>query len=352
MGTDLREAVAVDAPTIEQLHERVSVRARRRRVRRVTAFVVIVALVGGVVAMRQSDSSQRVTAGQPTSTTTPVVAAPPLGDRFVDYGFVRIAVPNDWQVVGVGSSITTPCSGHGWIAQEQATISIFGCTTPDAVVRIETLPTGTAGGTSTTPELHNGIEVFQVGDPASPNRYEIPSLDAVLTFTDGADPGSILPTLAPSARYLALQEPVAPGGDWQRVTYGGLAFRVPAGWPLVDVQRDAAVNSGRIPIFTCGQPEAPEVDLGVGINPSCPVVPPGPPADGVHAYSQDSIAEVQAGSVSMMVADLSVTIGPDAGGGTLGVTVTAPNLVPLTFVIGLGPDGHVAGAILRSISRA
>jgi hypothetical protein len=352
LGAELREAVRDDASSLVELEAGVRRRRRRRRGSRIAALVAIVAVVGGLAVFARNGSSQHVAATGPTTVTTPAITTPPPGQRFVDYGELRIAVPQSWEVVARGS-VTTPCSDHGFVALGDSTVEPSGCNASDLpVIHVEESPSASPSTASVEPREFNGVPVVLAADSVVFIRYEVPTLHAALTFTGGADPEAVLPTVTRSARYFALNEAVAATKDWQTVAYSGVSFRVPAAWSVMDLE--SGYNSEhRIPIFLCGQPQTPEVDLGRGITPSCPYVPPGPPADGVWAFPDVYGGPgQQPGWTPLRIGEVDTLVGPESGEGTLDVAIIDSGKTPLIIRIGLGPDGHLASAILHSITRS
>ena len=205
------------------------------RLRALVTVVIAVALT--VLTSSQTFATTTVPT---TANALPAVelSATPVGWVPVAFGNAQISVPATWWVL----YDSPPCptgSPTGEVFVDPPP-GVFHC------------PAETAPGPSTTasfepprsplsavlgqPEVINGISVYPY--PAGSQRsYLIPSLDVEITV-DGPLGQRVLRTLTWSPRSVGLASGTAPAvpSSWRPVTFAGLQFSVPAGWPIERTQ--------------------------------------------------------------------------------------------------------------------
>jgi hypothetical protein len=354
-GRDLRDATPDRPPTLEVLAERG--RRQRRRSHRAallsTAIVVgVIGVVGLAVTVLPRHEARVITRPQSTG---PLTVAPP-GARFVDYGNLRIAIPTSWWIVGDGSSIQLasiqPDCGQSipgvvTLGTGRALSDVCGPSDiPVVAVKIHSDAPPTDAATT----VINGLTVYRSKSSGS-TTYDIPQLGASITFVDAPPLDSILATLSPSSLHEALATtPDAIPADWQNVHYRDVDLRVPAAWPVNNLD-----GTQRIPIFLCGSPATPQVDLGNALaTPSCPASnQPPPPLDRVWIYRDPEPRDTTA-LTARTINGISLYI-DDHSTAPAALEVLIPSGSDSGYVvilIGLGPNGRVAGAILQSIQQS
>jgi hypothetical protein len=337
-GRALRASVG-EPPELGTVRRRVRQRRRQRAIRWTASASLLAALIliasGHLDRARTTDQFVRLHVA-----TADVNAPPRSGRRLVDYGDLRVEIPSTWIVIGAGSSSSINCPVRGALLLGNATVTFHGCQPSDVpTVRMTTSvePRDAAGRVS----RRGSMTAIRTFDSRTLIGYTIPGLHADLSFAGGAEPGPILRTARPSARWVALgltgrKSPKR----WQQVTFGGVTIRVPRAWPIVDVRHDRS--------FGCGMPTPPAVELGGRTSPKCPYIPPQPPRDGLQLRTATA-SELPAGTMTRPVASLMVHIDPDASAPVLNAWIELPNGELLALRLGLGSDGTVAGRILGSI---
>jgi hypothetical protein len=219
-------------------------------------------------------------------------------------------------------------------------------------------PLSPAGAKVTTNEpwtTINGIRVYEKAllGPISGTVYSAPSLGAEL-MASGPGAGRVIRSLAPSVRDVVLEggKAAARTGLWRSVSFAGLDFAVPAGWP---VSRTAYA-------FGCAPTDiafsAPAVTLDTDTDTArlpCPYIfPPRMGTNGVQ-IDQGSLgapnAVTQSGPL-LLVNGLRVHVDDAYPFGSLVVEVDLPHqAMPVRVTIGLG-TASTAGAVLRSVTAA
>jgi hypothetical protein len=350
-ATDLSDALDHVHPDVAQVRARAQRRQRARRIAAGTAAVVL--LVAGAAAAStivgdQDDRDGVVTGPGPdgprdTDGSDPV----PAGWQAIDLGDLRVLAPVDWKVLPAETD-ARGCGGPDTIVIGDPPAE-GACPEPTAL-RVAFLQEP-LDGTGDDPQTRNGIALVRLADDPTP-VWAAPDLGVRLSFGEGVDAGSILSTIGPSARKVALDD-VAGGAEplwrtdpeaWRAVTYDGVAIEVPAAWP------DATGAEFRSQIDPCLEwvLSGPSAIRGKSAIP-CRSSDSWRPRDGAWLLPlAGTEAEAVSAAETIEVGDLEVRVLTGASGTVL--EVYPVDAEPGVLVrIGLGEDGHVAGSILSSI---
>jgi hypothetical protein len=302
------------------------------------------------------------------------VTQPPLppGWQVLDFEDFRFAVPPGWVVPSFGTcSFTAP--GVVLIAATEATTCTSDQTPPPSILMIvPAIPDDAAPGTPVTvgtlsatafPAKCIGCPLIYRFD----NGYQIsvagPDADQVLgTFTDSG------------ARRVLQSGDEVDTTSWQTVGYQGIAFKVPAQWPVEDLPASFSEvtlpgigirTSSQLDPGVCGGAMFPsdrdaQVSLGISrLQPSCAEVTNYDlaPGDGLWIRSSaDSRSQPDGTPIAHGVVDgLDVSLirmhRTDAGAPTpvLDLVVRDGSAPSIWVTLGVGTDVSVARAILRSL---
>ena len=200
-----------------------------------------VVLAGTIAACTNSTApgivhSMPVALNTALPTKLPVVdlSATPAGWMPVAFGKAQLSVPDSWWVLY--NSPPCPTGSPPGEVFVNPPPGVFHCPAetapgPGTTVRFgpPTSPHSTVLG---HPEVINGIFVYPY--PTGPrSSYLVPSLGVEITV-DGPLAQRVLHTLAFSPRSVVLASGLAPAVPslWQSVSFAGLHFSVPAGWPI------------------------------------------------------------------------------------------------------------------------
>ena len=330
---------------------------------RALAMVVI------AVALTVFTSSQTF-----ATTTVPITAkalpavdlsATPAGWVQVAFGNAQVSVPAAWWVL----YNSPPCptgSPRGEVFVNPLP-GVFHCPAetapgPSTMVRFgpPTSPHSTVLG---HPEVINGISVYPY--PTGPqSSYLVPSLGVDITV-DGSLGQRVLHTLTWSPRSVVLAPGSSPAipSSWQQVSFAGLRFSVPAGWPI---SRTSGAASG------LGNPcETPGVAFfasGVTLSTDTHLLPPNAcavgaysnapqlPMDGVQVDSGSHLQFHVTLSFSAHCLDLHGLTACPATSPAYSILVLRVNVPgrskPVFVSIGLAGNGMVARTTLCSLRAA
>jgi hypothetical protein len=192
--------------------------------------------------------------------------------------------------------------------------------------------------------LYSVAPTFATAD--APQSFAVPELQVTITVPHSRTGDQILATLAPSARYVALDDTAQPPSGWRHVQQDGIELSVPANWRVETVS-----DLGYHPCPFDPNPRANalvRIRLVSGAIPAgygCGIFRNPPTYPGPRAGSVDIESRPTGRRGPMSVAAPSgnpwdngyLQVG--GANGTRGFGIT----------IGLGRDGRVAAAILNSI---
>ena len=328
-------------------------------------FSALVMVVIAVALSVFTSSQTFATATVPlTATALPAVdlSATPAGWVPVAFGDAQISVPAAWWVLY--NSYPCPIGSPPGEVFVNPPPGGFACPLeaapgPSTAVRFgpPTSPHSTVLG---RPEAINGILVYPY--PMGPqSSYLVPSLGVEITV-DGPLGQRVLHTLTWSPRSVVLAPGSAPAipSSWQQVTFAGLRFSVPAGWPI----NRTAVTPGLGPICaTLGVALAsPTVTLSTDVRPMllppCAYFPPTPqqPENGVQVDSglrTEPMVTLSFSAHCLVLHGLTSCPTTSPAYSILVVRVNVPGRdKPVFLSIGLAGNGMVARAILYSLQAA
>jgi hypothetical protein len=201
----------------------------------------------------------------------------------------------------------------------------------------------------------NGIPVYKsvLHGHISGTVYSVPSLGVEL-MASGPLAGGVISSLAPSVRdvVLAGRATAKPPTAWRAISFGGLRFAVPPGWP---VSRTAYA-------FECDPPDiafpSASVTLDTDANLArlaCPyLIPPREATNGVQIDEGSAAAPnaVPVHGLHMLVNGLQVYVDGAYPFSALVLEVERPGRsTPVKVTIGLGTP-RTAGALLRSMTAS
>jgi hypothetical protein len=352
----------------------------------VAAILVVVGVTVAVVAERRSHNPTTVdsTATTPDSASPwvrmsgPETPAPPVpaGWQVMDYGDFRFALPSTW---------TAPIGDGCWPAGN-----------PPAGVVIARPAGGLASPFCTPkqplPESSLTIEGGH-GPPPSAPRTSVGALTAVgntlkcigcspayhfdngyVVAATGPDAAAVLATFTDSGRVTAMKDgPVANTAAWHKISFQGVAFKVPGDWSVVDLPGSytettdggGTVNGfgGQLNPGACGSgglfyvEEPPRVYTGSSpIVPSCPA--PSDynlaPANGIWArepVKDENTPDTSVVTNTQVGANKVVVEYPSPHTPAVTVVVTTPTGA-VEVTVGVGADPSTTRTILGTISRA
>jgi len=340
----------VDEPDVEAARDRLHRRIRRRRMMKSLAILPVLAAVVAVsiVAASKSTTSQRVVTTPAPDGPLPVKMIPgPPGWQAVDYGNARAWVPGDWHVLFPGASecqvlanrvLINPQPGK-CLQQIPATASFL---------MIGPLSSSNPGNSST--RRVNGYLVVERSD----GSYSVPALSVQLTIA-GPLTHAILATLGPSSRAAVLTAGSAPRAptSWQMITYGGLTFRVPPGWPTRD---------GTTFFAGCGGALFPSPEVVVDrphVFTDCVITGDTPafqPSDGIWLVAQSGASSYGPDTTTLLTTPGGLRVSEliDLPDNNFEVTLYATPLPgkQVEIDLGLGVDPTIARTILYSLSMS
>lgn len=304
------------------------------------------------------------------------VPQPPVPDdwKVLDFEAFRFAVPADWTVPGP-FSCSLPAPGFVLIAATEPTLCAPSDPPPPSVLSI--LPASDAGtaGTPTTIGTLSATEIPPKCTGCAPTYlFDIPYQLSV----SGPDAEQVLGTFTDSGFRRVLQAGTeADTSTWQTVENQGIAFQVPAEWPVVDLPAsfdEATLPNGGVRASSQMDPGAcggamfsgsfkPAVSLGTSrMVPSCAATTSFDltPGDGLwirstaDSRSQPDGTEIAHGLVDgldVFVVQMHRTL---AGAPTaaLDLVVRDGSATPIWVSLGVGTDASIARSILRSLRHA
>ncbi len=280
----------------------------------------------------------------------------------VAFGNAQISVPAAWWVLYDSPPCPTGSpTGEVFVNPPPG---LFACPLEIAPGPSTTVSFGPPRGPLSTvlghPEVINGIFVYPY--PTGPqSSYLVPSLGVEITV-DGPLGQRVLHTLTWSPRSVVLAPGSSPAipSSWQQVTFAGLRFSVPAGWPI----NRTAVTPGLGAICeTLGVAFASttvtlSTDVRPMLLPPCPYFPPTPqqPENGVQVDSGLRTEPMVTLSLSAHCLVLHGLTTCPATSPAYSILVLRVNVrgrdKPVFFSVGLAGNGMVARTILDSLRPA
>ena len=195
--------------------------------------LVTLALIPAACTSSETVPPTTQTGIPPTTQPMPAVdlSATPAGWVPVAYGDAQVSVPATWAVM------THVRCARKWppVIQLGVVRQDLGCPTAAASPAVRITPLGSipAPYRQEKPVLLHGISVLLGPKAATSITYFVPSLHVELWATDGSGT-RVTDTLAVSPRAVVLATGPTPAVPslWRSVTFAGLHFSVPAGWPV------------------------------------------------------------------------------------------------------------------------
>jgi hypothetical protein len=293
----------------------------------------------------------------------------PEGWHVLDFEAFRFAVPADW-VVPSALSCSLPAPGFVLIAATEPTMCAASEQSSPSVLSI--LPAADAGtsGIPTTIGTLSATEIPPKCTACAPTYlFDIPYQLTV----SGPNAQQVLDTFTNSGFQRVLQTgDEADTARWRTVEYKGVAFRIPAQWPVVNNESNSSDPAGPVSLQTdpgiCGgamfpSGRSPQVSLGTSrMIPSC--APQTDldltPGDGLWIRSTaDSRSQPDGTQIAHGVVDgLDVTVVSMhrtlAGAPTpeLDLVVRDGSAPPIWVSLGVSVDTSIARSILRSLRHA
>ncbi len=284
----------------------------------------------------------------------------------VAYGDAQVSVPPTWAVMTQGwcGGALSPIIQLGVVVQD------LGCPVAGALPAVRITPLGSvpAPYRYEPPVRLDGISALLGPKDATSVTYFVPSLHLEV-WANGGSGTRVTDTLAASPRAVVLAAGPAPAvpSSWQWLSFAGLAFSVPALWP-VNRTSGAAYGLGtscRASGVAFPDSAASLLSFGVTLSTDQHLLPPPPCPEELHPYApQPPIdgVEVDSGphlqfhvtlSFSKRCLDLhGLTACPAASPAysILVLLVKVPGrAMPVEVSIGLGGTGEVARTILYSL---
>ena len=351
-------------------------RARSRRRRRRAAFATLaVAVVAGVLAgvfgeVRSSPSRPNVIVGGLPPLVVPIT---PAGWDRVSFANASVAVPANWRVLTTDEGACPEGNDVVLLGNAQTNVhcppgSSAG-PAPTSFVRFQQLtssaPRAVPGQAPVDIGGHHGIRVYPIAD--SGPAYAFADLGVVVTLA-GPDSATILNTIGWSQPYLVLHpsSPVKVPASWKTLTQDGVAFKVPAAWPISEPT--CAPLSTPPPIKLPKQPQefpTPGVIKGTLSGPCAPSgLPPSLQAniDGVYirAYAElrgqpfpphgSEVIQTAPIELLLLLQDPGSPIVPGlTAEPVMNLVAVTPTGAKIAIDIGLGTDPSVAREIIASL---
>jgi hypothetical protein len=327
---------------------------------RALAMVVI------AVALTVFTSSQTfaATTVPTTAKALPAVdlSATPAGWIPVALGNAQLSVPATWWVL----YDSPPCStgsppGEVFVNPPPGA---FACPLETAPGPSTTVSFGPARSPHSTilghPEVINGILVYPY--PTGPqSSYLVPSLGVEITV-DGPLGQRVLHTLTWSPRSVVLAPGSSPAipSSWQQVTFAGLRFSVPAGWPITRTQVTPGLGAicETLGVAFASTTVTLSTDVRPMLLPPCPYFPPTPqqPQNGVQVDSglrTEPMVMLSLSAHCLVLHGLTSCPATSPAFSILVLRVNVPGRdKPVFFSIGLAGNGMVARVILDSLRAA
>ncbi len=212
----------------------------------VAAALCVVVAAGVLVARQDVGDSGRVAAGSPTSTAGdqwPALfgveaATPPLpsGWKVLEFGDLRFAVPEAWEVPVARSCLVSGAPGAVVVAVDEG--EQRDCSPvrplPASVLTLEVTGTAPGQGAPVTLGTMAGSLVEADDCDGCAQTYQL-DIGLRVTIT-GPDSDAVLATFTDSGGRRVLQQgPVRDTDGWRRVDYSGTELRVPPDWPVDDL---------------------------------------------------------------------------------------------------------------------
>jgi hypothetical protein len=309
----------------------------------------------------------RLTATAPTSApenSSPVVdvSATPTGWVPVAYGEAQVSVPADWWVV-VHDCMTVGASMPGVIFVNPLHETRTACRgglgkIPKTTVVLSQASPGEIP-TSVPAEIINGLRVYTY--PAGLRGSNlVPALGVAITV-NGPLAQRVLHTLTWSPRSVALaMKPTASvPSSWQSVSFDGVAFSVPASWPVTRTSVANTLGPQCSQYGTELSDLGPEVSLSTDTNSGftfCAPIPPVArgPGNGVDvdkgANSPEAAIRASFSKGCLKLHGLTACPATTWPYSILVLRVTIPRSArPVYVSIGLAGNGMVARTILNSL---
>jgi hypothetical protein len=323
------------------------------------------AMVAMAAALTVFTSSQTfATTRVPTTTKAlPAVdlAATPAGWVPVAYGDAEISVPAAWWVLY--NSYPCPTGSPPGEVFVNPPPGGFACPleiAPDPSTTVSFGPQRSPHDVFGNPEAINGIFVwpYTTGPQSS---YLVPSLGVEITV-DGPLGQRVLHTLTWSPRSVVLAPGSAPAvpSSWQRVTFAGLRFSVPAGWPInrTSVTPGLGAVCKTLGVALASTAITLSTDVRPLLLPPCAYIPPTPqqPANGVQVDSglrTEPMVTLSLSAHCLGIHGLTACPATSPAYSILVLRVNVPGRdKPDFFSIGLAGNGMVARTILYSLRAA
>ena len=298
----------------------------------------------------------------PTAQPVPAVdvSATPSGWVPVAYGDAQVSVPATFCEVDTtpdslfigspsGASTIFSCGPQGRVGSQATVVNL---------VSIRQVPRPYAGE---KPTIRNGVPVYLRQHSGDEFSYFAPSVGIEIS-AGGPLARRVLDSLTRSPRAVALAAGPAPQvpSSWHSLTFAGMRFAVPAGWP---VQRQSLFFGS----CSSGPPEGYGLDHATVVLdtdarvslPGCPIISPPPvrpPANGVRIDTGPYFPAPPSRFISTRCLSLhGLTACPATSPeySILVLRVTVPGRTKPVFVsIGLAGNGMVARTILYSLRPA
>lgn len=317
---------------------------------------------------------------QPLKTWLPVVdlSVTPAGWVPVAYGGGQVSVPPDFPVAYPGQSFSckgASASGPGGLLVEAPPGFTLHCVAerhPTMVFLVSVREPPPDAFVQKKSTMLNGVRVYRLLTAVTYAGYYAPSLGVEL-IAQGPLAKRILATLTGSPRAVALASGSTPPvqSDWKTLTFQGLAFAVPAWWPVTRTLYNYGVETP-----CASSPGVGFVDGGVGGGEvvlstdrvlaafPCPAWGnPGPvyPGDGVEVDAgSKTLSELAMEGLHLAFSKhcldfhgLTVCPATSPAYSILVLRVRVPGHKQSVFVsIGLAANGMVARTILYSLRNA
>lgn len=288
-------------------------------------------------------------AGASAPTTPRVVAAAPRGWLPVAYGDAQISVPSSWSLVTAGAAGCGPATGVVLLGGGSwCPASMHAPASPGtSVVTLRTTTSSATGGGPPVMVVH-GLAVYAPGVAAV---YVVPALHTELTVSGPPQP-RVLRTLTYSPRAVVLAGRASPPPPrWRRVTFGGVALRVPSAWP---VRRPgyAPPCATDLVLAEPGVTLARAAPLPVLCPLSEALVRPVPQVAGVEVDAYPRAWTPGRCTGAARIGGMRVCIAASPASGVLKVRVQPPHGTAVTVRLGLFGRGLVDATVLSSLRPA
>jgi hypothetical protein len=317
----------------------------------VLALTLAACLVAGATVLELASFA---TTQMPLATND--LSATPTGWVPVAYGDAQVSVPATWYVL-----IHAWCGGT-WppIIQLGVVVQDLGCSTAPPPPTVSITPVGSipAPYRQEKPARLNGISVLLGPNSLTFISYFVPSLH-VEVWASGAMGKRVIETLAVAPRVTVLASGPARAipSSWEPVSFAGLRFSVPAGWP---VQRTTTWNlCGPVQIAVAEGVVLDTDQRFLALPCAAPLPYPIVPSNGVRVDTGGSqslkelIGAFSPGGPCLRRDGLTMCPSSTPAYSILVLRVTVPGRSKPVYVsIGLAGNGMVARTILYSLRAA